>query len=168
VINPAIGKVNELVKIVSKSIDYFDVITRYKESHIVRHIHHYIALPSFHSPVDSMHLTIAFAVSEVDIRIPLQFEVMGRIQRYIIIIINRYTYGVVCFMRICLYGGNGSSHFCRPAASSEVVVYFHAFGSVYTKITKFFAEIHLKSAFMFSTPGTKFLNRQLVRYLGRG
>jgi hypothetical protein len=90
-----------------------------------------------------MHLTFTLAMCEVDIRIPLQFQIMGTIQRYIIIIINRYTYGVVCFMRICLNGGNRSSHFCWPAASSEVVMYFHAFGSVYTKMAKTFGKVHL-------------------------
>jgi hypothetical protein len=143
VINPAIGEVNELVKIVSKSIDYFYVITWHQESHIIAHVHNYITLPSFHTPIDSVYLTIALTVCEVDIRIPLQFEVMGTIQRYIIIIINGYTYGIIRFMRICLNGGNGSSHFCWPTACSEVVVYFHVFGSVYTKVAKTFGKVHL-------------------------
>jgi hypothetical protein len=143
-INPAIGEVDELVKIVSESINDFDVITWYQETHIIAHVHHYISLPSFHTPVDGVYLTFTFAVSEVDIRIPVQFEVMGRIQRYIVIIINRYPYGVICFMGICLNGGNGSSHFCRPAASGEVVMYFHAFGSVNTKVAKTFGKVHLQ------------------------
>jgi hypothetical protein len=68
---------------------------------------------------------------------------MGTIQRYIIIIINGDTDCIIRFVRICLNGGNGSSHFCWPTACGKVVVYFHAFGSVYTKVAKTFGKVHL-------------------------
>jgi hypothetical protein len=97
-INPAIGKMDKLVKIVSEGIDYFDVITRNEESHIIAHVHHNIPLPCMHAPIDSVYLTFTFTMCEVDIRFPLQFEVMGTIQRYIIIIINRYTDCVIRFV----------------------------------------------------------------------
>jgi hypothetical protein len=144
VVNPSVWEVNELVKIVSEGIYDLDVIAWYKESHVIAHVHHYITLPPFHAPIDSVYLAITSAMSKVDIGIPLQFEVMGTIQRYIVIVIYRYAYGVIRFMRVCLNGGNGSSHFSWPTACGKVVMYFHAFGSVYTKVAKTFGIVHLQ------------------------